>query len=75
LDANEVITINADLKTISSTVSGVYSRWTQRDDLKLGVGNNTINLQQYTGGSWVNITTNPWTSVVFTVQTPTFIKE
>jgi hypothetical protein len=75
LAANEVITINADLKTISSTVSGVYNRWTQRDDLKLDVGNNTINLQQYTGGTWANITSNPWTSVVFTVQTPTFIKE
>jgi hypothetical protein len=75
LAAGEVITINADLKTISSTVAGVYNRWTQRDDLKLNIGNNTINLQQFTGGSWVNITTNPWTSVVFTVQTPTFIKE
>jgi len=75
LAANEVITINADLKTISSTVAGVYNRWTQRDDLKLNIGNNTINLQQFTGGSWVNITANPWTSVVFTVQTPTFIKE
>jgi hypothetical protein len=78
LAAGEVITINADLKTISSTTAGVYNRWTLRDDLKLNVGNNTINLQQYTGSptpTWQNITTNPWTSVVFTVQVPTFIKE
>jgi len=75
LAANEVITINADLKTITSTVAGVYTRWTERDDLKLSVGNNTLNIQQYTGGNWVNITTNPWASIVFTIQAPTFIKE
>jgi hypothetical protein len=71
----EVITINADLKTISSTTAGVYDRW-QRNDLKLEIGNNEIRLQQYTGSpaAWENITTNFWT-VVFTVQTPTFIKE
>jgi hypothetical protein len=75
LAANEVITINADLKTITSTVAGVYTRWTERDDLKLSVGNNTLNIQQYIGGNWVNITTNPWASIVFTIQAPTFIKE
>lgn len=75
LAANEVVTINAVLKVISSTVSGVYSRWTQRDDLQLNAANNTIYLQQYTGGSWVNITSNPWASVVFTFEAPTFIKE
>ena len=75
LAANEVITINSDLKTITSTVAGVYTRWTERDDLKLSVGNNTLNIQQYTGGNWVNITTNPWASIVFTIQAPTFIKE
>jgi hypothetical protein len=72
----EVITINADLKTISSTVGGVYNRW-QRNDLKLEVGINDINLQEYIGSptpTWQNITTNPWASVVFTVQAPTFIK-
>jgi hypothetical protein len=75
LGVAEVVTINAVLKVISSTVSGVYSRWTQRDDLQLNAGNNTIYLQQYTGGSWVNITSNPWASVVFTFEAPTFIKE
>lgn len=75
LAANEVITINAVLKTISSTVAGVYSRWTERDDLELNAGNNTIYLQQFTGGSWANITSNPWASVAFTFEAPTFIKE
>lgn len=75
LAANEVVTINAVLKIISSTVAGVYSRWTNRDDLELNAGNNTIYLQQYTGGSWVNITSNPWASVAFTFEAPTFIKE
>lgn len=75
LAANEVVTVNAVLKTITSTVSGVYSRWTERDDLELNVGNNTIYLQQYTGGSWSNITSNPWSSVAFTFEAPTFIKE
>jgi hypothetical protein len=75
LGSEEVITINADLKTISSTTAGVYDRW-QRNDLKLEIGNNSIRLQQYTGSpaAWGDITTNFWT-VVFTVQTPTFIKE
>jgi hypothetical protein len=74
LASGEVITINADLKTITSTTSGVYSRW-ERNDLKLDIGNNTILLQRHDGSDWVTITANFWTSVVFTVQTPTFIKE
>jgi hypothetical protein len=74
LESAEVITINADLKTISSTTPGVYDRW-QRNDLKLEIGNNEILLQRYDAPNWVTITTNPWTSVVFTVQVPTFIKE
>jgi hypothetical protein len=74
LASGEVITINADLKTISSDTPGVYDRW-QRNDLKLDIGNNAILLQRYDAPNWVTITTNPWTSVVFTVQVPTFIKE
>lgn len=75
LAANEVVTVNAVLKTITSTVSGVYSRWTERDDLSLNVGSNTLYFQQYTGGSWANITSNVWSSVVLTYEAPTFIKE
>jgi hypothetical protein len=74
LASGEVITINADLKTISSNTPGVYDRW-QRNDLKLDIGNNEILLQRHDGSDWVTISGNFWTSVVFTVQTPTFIKE
>jgi hypothetical protein len=75
LAALEVITLNAVLKILISSVPNVYSRWIQRDDLELSAGNNTIKLQQFTGGSWVTITSNPWSSVVFTFEAPRFIKE
>jgi len=74
LGAAEVITINSVLKVIFSTTTGVYSRWS-RDDLELVPGTNAIKLQQYIAGAWANITSNPWASVLFTFEAPTFIKE
>lgn len=74
LASGEVININADLKIITSTTAGIYNRW-GRDDLILNVGNNNIKLQKFVNAAFVDITEDLWTSVVFTVEVPTFIKQ
>jgi phage-related protein len=76
LGIGEVVTVNSNLKTITSTVSGIYSRWTERDDLEFQQGANNLVFEKYTGGSWQAISGTPyWASVVFTFEAPTFIKE
>lgn len=71
---NEKITVNAVLKIIISTVQNIYSRWTQRDDLELSVGTNTIQLQEFIAGGWEIISPVAW-KIVFTYEAPTFIQE
>jgi phage-related protein len=53
----EVITINAKLKTITSSISNpsesIYVRW-QKDELILNPGSNTLRFQTFNNGSWQN---------------------
>lgn len=74
LASGEIININADLKIITSTTAGIYNRW-GRDDLILNVGNNDIKLQKFVNAAFADIDNDLWTSVVFTVEVPTFIKQ
>jgi hypothetical protein len=72
LYTSEVITINANLKTISSNQTPaltIYERWS-KDDLYLSPGSNTIKLQTYSGGSWIALTVAAFT---LTGEAPVYI--
>jgi hypothetical protein len=58
LTNNEAIVVNANLKTISSSVSGIYTRW-NRDDLYLDAGTNSLVVEQSSdsGLNWTTYST------------------
>lgn len=69
----ETITINATLKTLSSTDNTpdtIYERW-EKNDLYLSPGSNTIKFQYYSGGSWTNAYT--LTTLSVTGEAPVYI--
>ena len=71
--SSETITINATLKTLSSTdntPNTIYERW-EKNDLYLSPGSNTIKFQYYSGGSWTNAYT--LTTLSVTGEAPVYI--
>jgi len=69
----ETITINATLKTLTSTdntPNTIYERW-EKNDLYLSPGSNTIKFQYYSGGSWTNAYT--LTTLSVTGEAPVYI--
>lgn len=72
----ETITINSNLKTISSSGSNIYPRWME-NDLILYPGNNVINFQQSTTSAFTvgaNTSALTLTNVIITFEAPAFIK-
>lgn len=69
----ETITINSNLKTISSSGSSIYTRW-MKDDLIFYPGNNVINFQQSAASTFTSPSTVTLTSVTVTFEAPAFIK-
>lgn len=70
---SETITINSNLKTISSSGSNIYARW-MRDDLIFYPGNNVINFQQSASSAFTSTSTVTLTTITVTFEAPAFIK-
>jgi hypothetical protein len=73
---SETITINSNLKTLSSSGAGIYVRWME-DDLIFEPGNNVINFQRSTTSAFttgVNTSVLTLTNVEITFEAPAFIK-
>jgi hypothetical protein len=70
---SETITINSNLKTISSSGSNIYARW-MRDDLIFYPGNNVINFQQSASSAFTSASTVTLTTITVTFEAPAFIK-
>jgi hypothetical protein len=73
---SETITINSNLKTLSSSGADIYVRWME-DDLIFEPGNNIINFQRSTTSAFttgVNTTALTLTNVEITFEAPAFIK-
>ena len=58
LTNTEAIVVSSTLKTITSTYTGVYTRW-NKDDLSLDAGSNTFTVQQSSdsGANWTTYST------------------
>lgn len=69
----ETITINSNLKTITSTGSSIYTRW-MKDDLIFYPGNNVINFQQSAASIFTSPSTVTLTNITVTFEAPAFIK-
>ena len=79
LAANERVTINASLRTITSIggASSIYTRWS-KDELTLDNGSNQLVFEENTGTpptvSWITIPSNIIENYTISLEAPSFLK-